>query len=278
MDAAATSIWQALSDPWSEAILRRALLEVALLGIAGGAIGCWVVLYGLSYSAESLAHALFPGLVAAALLGAPLLAGAAVGVLVAAGAINLAGRVQGLEQDTAVGVAVTSLFGLGALLALAPASPPGAQSLLFGDILGVSNTDLLLAAGLVLAMVPTLALMHGRLLAAGFDRSSAQALGISAARVELVLLLLVALAVVISVQGLGNLLVVAVVVGPAATARMLARRMTPMVAIACFVAIVCGVGGIYLSYYARTAAGASIAALIVAAFVLTTTATRVARR
>src|SRR5204862_7580474 len=122
-----------LTDPWADPVGRRALLEVALLGVAGGALGCWIVFYNLSYSAESLAHSLLPGLVVAALLGLPLLVGGAAGVLVAAAAVAVAGRTPEIGRDNAVAVVVTALFGLGVLLALSPETPPGLQGLLFGD-------------------------------------------------------------------------------------------------------------------------------------------------
>src|SRR5262245_53529173 len=100
--------------------MQRALLEVLLLAVVGGALGCWVVLANLSYGAESLAHGMLPGLVLASLAGVPLLLGGAVGVIVAALVIAAAGRVPGVGRDDATAVAVTSLLGLGALLALAP--------------------------------------------------------------------------------------------------------------------------------------------------------------
>src|SRR4051794_6116609 len=106
-------MWNALVDPWREPIMQRAVLEVVLLGVCGGLLGCWVVFYELSYSAESLAHALFPGLVAAALLGLPLLLGAGAGILGAALAVAVAARAPGVDSDTAVAVVVTGLFGLG---------------------------------------------------------------------------------------------------------------------------------------------------------------------
>src|SRR6266508_4005852 len=96
---------------------------------AGGTLGCWIVLYGLSYSAASLAHALFPGLVLAAIAGFPLLLGAGLGIVVAALAISLAGRTPEIGSDTAIAVVITTLFGAGALLALSRASPPGIQGL-----------------------------------------------------------------------------------------------------------------------------------------------------
>ena len=249
-------------------ILRRAFAEVALLGVTGGALGCWVVFAKLSYSAESLAHALLPGLVVAALLGLPLLLGGAAGLLVAAVGVALAGRAPEVGRDTAVAVVVTGLFGLGVLLALSPDTPPGLQGLLFGDVLGVSDTDLALAAGLAVVTLAALRLLHGRLLVVGFDRLSARGLGVRPLVADLALLALLALALLVAVQGLGNLLVVAVLVAPAAGARLLARRMAPMMAAAAAIAVLSGVGGLYLSYYAGTAAGASIAAVLVGTWAL----------
>src|SRR4051795_13143399 len=135
-----TDVWHWLADPWTGDIMRRAFAEVVLLGVAGGAIGCWVVLNELSYGAESLPHAMFPGLVIAALAGAPLLVGGSVGLIAAALAIALATRTPLIGRDSAIGVVVTAMFGLGVLLALSPATPQSVQSLLFGDILGLSRS------------------------------------------------------------------------------------------------------------------------------------------
>jgi ABC-type Mn2+/Zn2+ transport system permease subunit len=258
----------AITDPWADPIGRRALLEVVLLGVTGGALGCWIVFYELSYSAESLAHALLPGLVLAALTGLPLLVGGALGLIVAALAIAAAGQVPSIGRDTSVAVVVTALFGAGALLALSPSSPPGLQGLLFGDILGVSNADLALAAVLAVVVLAALRVMHGRLLAVGFDRLSAPALGVRPLAVDAALLVLLALALLVAVQGLGNLLVVAVLVAPASAARLVSRRMAPMMAVSAAVAVVAGAAGLYLSYYAGTAAGASIAGMLVAAYLV----------
>lgn len=259
----AGTLWHLLVEPWESGIDRRALAEVALLGLAGGALGCWVLFYDLSYGAESLAHALLPGLVLAALAGIPLLLGGAAGLLVAAGAVALAGRAPRIGRDTAVAVVVTPLLGLGALLALSRQTPAGLGELLFGDVLGVSDADLIAAGALCLCLLAALRVLHGRLLAVGFDRAGARALGVPAGRIDAALLALLAVALLIAVQGLGNLLVVAVLVGPAATARVLTRRMPAMMATAAGVAILAGVAGLYLSYYASTAAGASIAAVLV---------------
>jgi ABC-type Mn2+/Zn2+ transport system permease subunit len=262
------TVWHDLVAPWEQAIDRRAFLEVVLLGLTGGALGCWIIFYNLSYATESLAHALLPGLVAAALLGLPLILGGAVGLAVAALAIAAAARTPAIGRDTAIAVVVTALLGLGALLALAPATPAGLGELLFGDVLGVSDLDLILAGGLAVAVLGALTVLHGRLLLVGFDRLTAPALGVRPGVVDAALLLLVAAALLVAVQGLGNLLVIAVLVGPAACARSVTHRMAPMMAVAAAVAVLAGIGGIYLSYYARTAAGASIAAVVVGVYVV----------
>src|SRR3954451_12553466 len=122
-----SELWNWIADPWSGEIMRRALAEVVLIGIAGGAIGCWIVLNELSYGAESLPHAMFPGLVIAALLAAPLLIGGSAGLLAAALAIAAAARTPLIGRDSAIAVLVTGLFGLGVLLALAPTTPQSVQ-------------------------------------------------------------------------------------------------------------------------------------------------------
>jgi ABC-type Mn2+/Zn2+ transport system permease subunit len=255
-------------EPLQEPFMQRALAEIALIGIASGALGCWVVLYEFSYAAESLAHSIFPGLVIATLAGLPLLLGAAPAIVVAALAIAIVGRAPGVGRDAAVAVVVTTMFGLGALLALSPSSPPGIESLLFGDVLGPSDADLVSAAVLAALVPAALLLLHGRLLATGFDRASARALGLGPAAIDAALLVMLSAATIVAVQGLGSLLVVAALIGPAAAARRLTDRIVPMIATATSIAVLGGLAGLYLSYYAGTAGGASVALAIVAAYLL----------
>jgi ABC-type Mn2+/Zn2+ transport system permease subunit len=255
-------------EPLQEPFMQRALAEVVLLGAAGGALGCWVVLYGFSYAAESLAHSLFPGLVLAAIAGVPLLVGATPAVVLAALAIALAARITGIGREAAVAVVVTTMFGLGALLALSPRSPPGIETLLFGDVFGITGTDLSTAAAFALLAALALGALHARLLTAGFDRGAASALGLSPSRADAVLLILLAAGTVVAVQGLGNLLVVALFIGPAAAARQLSERMLPTILLAAALAVLAGFAGLYLSYYAGTAGGASVALAIVVVYLL----------
>jgi ABC-type Mn2+/Zn2+ transport system permease subunit len=258
----------ALIEPWQHGFMQRAALELTLIGILAGVLGCWIILYEVSYSAESLAHALFPGLVGAALLGLPLLLGAAAGLAGAGLAIALAATIPTVGRDTAVAIVITALFGLGVLLALAPASPPGIQGLLFGDPLAIDSGDLITAGLLCGLALAALAVLHRVLLATGFDRGSAGALGLHPVVIELALIALIAIAILVAVQALGNLLVVAVLVAPAATARLLVRRLPPMMAVAGSVAVAGSIGGLYLSYYAGLAAGASIALVLVCGYAL----------
>ena len=202
---------------------------------------------------------MFPGLVGASLLGLPLVAGGAAGAAAAASGIAGLGERRGIDRDTSVGVVITSVFGLGALLALdarlAAGHPGAAVRRRAGGLAARSAVTALIA----LPVLALLWVLHERLLAVGFDRSTARAIGIAPRPVELTVMLLVAAAVVVGVQALGSLLVVAVLVAPAACARLLTRRVGRMLWVSVAVAIACGVAGLYLSYYAGTAGGASIA-------------------
>ena len=257
-----------LTDPFGQEFIRRALLEVGLISLASGALGCWVVFYGVSYAAESLAHAIFPGLVLAALVGLPALVGGVPGVALAAVAIALVARVPGIDRDTGVAVVVTGFFGLGALLALSPASPPGIQNLLFGDILAPSDFDLILSAVLAVGVMTALGLLHWRLLAVAFDRTTARSLGASPTLADVAVLVVLAAAVLVAAQGLGTLLAVAALVGPAATARVFTHRIGAMMIASTVLGLAAGLAGLLLSFHLGLAAGAAIAACIVVAYLV----------
>ena len=255
-----------VAEPLREPFVVRALAELALLGLVSGTLGCWVVFAGIAYGAESLAHSMLPGLVAAALLGLPLVAGGAAGLLVGATLIALVGRVPRLDSDVGVAVVITGLFGLGVLLGLAPEVPAGLNGLLFGDLLAVGWEEVALTAGATLVIGIALWLLHPSFLAIFFDRAGAAALGRRPGGFEVALAVLLALATLVAVQALGNLLVVAMLVGPAATARLLTPRIVPMMATAVAVALAASVAGLYLSFHADVAGGAAVTAALCAAF------------
>jgi ABC-type Mn2+/Zn2+ transport system permease subunit len=255
-----------LLDPLRSGIDRRALAEVALLGVICGGLSFWVVGYRLAYPAESLAHGLLPGLVLASLAGAPLVLGALGGVAVAAALVAIAARDERIDSDTATAVVVTGMFGLGALLALAPETPARLGELLFGDPLGVTDSDLAAAAALVIVGGLALAALHRPLAAAAFDPVGALSLGVAPARVELALMLLLAVALAVAVAGLGSLLVLAVLVAPAVAVRRHASSPPAAMAAGAGLAAIAGMIGIYASHHVGSAAGASVAlALVLAA-------------
>ena len=246
----------------------RATLEVALAGGFCGALGFWVLSERLAYAGESLSHGLLPGLVLAALAGAPLLLGAAGGALVAAGLIALAARDARVGPDTGTAVAVTGLVGLGSLLALAPDAPPRLEELLFGDPLGATGGDIAAAASLLAGGGLVLAALQRPLAASVFDPAGAAALGLRPLSMRLALLALMATAIAIAVHGLGALLVLAVLVGPPIAVRRHARTPQAAMVAGALVAAAAGAGGIQLSALAGTAAGASVALVLCAAAAL----------
>jgi ABC-type Mn2+/Zn2+ transport system permease subunit len=248
-----------LLDPLRSGIERRALLDVVLVGALCGALSFWVVAYRLGYPAESLAHGLLPGLVGAALVGAPLLLGAGAGVAVAAALVALAARDERIGADTATAVVVTGTFGLGALLALTPDAPARLTELLFGDPLGVADGDLVAAGVLALAGGAALAVLHRPLCAVAFDSADAAALGIAPDRVRLALLGVLAAALTVAVQSLGSLLALAVMVAPAVAVRRHTEAPVHAMLAGSAIAALAGVAGILFSHHAGGAAGACVA-------------------
>jgi ABC-type Mn2+/Zn2+ transport system permease subunit len=226
-----------LTDPFGSPIVVRALAEVLILALACGPLGVWVLLYRDAYAAESISHGMLPGLVVAALIGAPLVLGALGGVLLAAAGIALVAADRRLSGDVGVAVCVSALLGLGAMLALSADAPPRLQELLFGDLLGVGAGDLLIAGALAGGVVLALAGGHRRLALVGFDRGSAGALGAAPARWEL---------------------------APAAAALSLTRRLLPALVLAVGFGALSGLGGLIASYHFEIAAGASVALCAVA--------------
>jgi ABC-type Mn2+/Zn2+ transport system permease subunit len=239
-------------------ILDRALLEAVLLGVACGPLSVWLLAYRDAYAAESLAHAMLPGLAIAAAAGAPLLLGGAGGIVAAALLIGLAARDERIGGDVAIAVTVTALFGLGALLALDSDTPLG--DLLFGDLLGVTDGDLVAAGALALGVPLALAAAHRPLTAVAFAPLPA----LRPARVRAMLLLVVGIGIVVAVRGLGNLLVLALLVAPGIAARPLAARLTTRLLLAATIGAGSGALGVLASDRLGTAAGASVALVLVA--------------
>lgn len=252
-----------IAEPWRDPAMVRALIELLLLSVTAGTLGCWIVLYRHAYATEALAHAMLPGVVGATLLGLPLLAGGAAGALAGAAAIGLARRSPLIDGPTAIAVATTTLLAAGALLATADPASAELVERLFGDLLGVGTAELVATGVLAIVTVVVLGLAHHRLLAAGFDRAAARSAGLRVARLELLVIGLTAVALLVALHGLGNLLVVAVLVGPALSASRLSTRIGPMMVLALVLTAGCSVAGLYLAHFAAIPAAAAVALIVV---------------
>lgn len=243
--------------------------ELILVGAGCGAVGIWIVQFGRAFLAESLTHALLPGLVVASLLGASLVAGALVGVLAAYVVALGVARAPRTSASAATSISVTLLVALGALAASTGARGSAVfENLLFGDPVAVSNADVAIGALLLLGMAVALWLLHERFGALAFDPAAATWLGISPGRVQAALLLVVVSAVAIAVNVSGSLPALALLTGPAVAGSALTRRIGRSVLWSALIGAGCGIGGLYLSYYADWPAGASVAIACSAAAVV----------
>lgn len=257
-----------LFEPLSHEFVRRGLLELVLLAAILGPLGVWVLLFRQAYAAESIAHAVLPGLVIATLAGFPLVLGATGGMLVGAVLIALVARDERLGTDTAVAIVITAFVGAGALLALSPDVPARLRELLFGNPLGIADGDLAVAAVAAVAGLAVLAVLHRPLALTAFDRTTASAMGARPAVAELAVLALLAMSVVAAVEAVGSLLVIALVVGPSAAALRVANRLPAAMATAAVLGIAAAVAGLWASYHLELAAGASVALANVLVFCL----------
>lgn len=254
-------------EPWQHTFMQHAFGAIILVGIISGVTGVFVTLRGLAFFGDALAHAVFPGIVIAHLVGGNVLVGALVAAVVVAlgiGAIGQSGRVS---NDTAIGILFAGGFALGvALLATERSYTRDLTAFLLGSILGVTRQDLLLTGGIGALVLATMFWFRRELTTIAFDRVFAQAKGINVWLFDQLFLVLLALAIVVSLQTVGNVLVLAMLVTPAATARLLSDRLRVMVALAALIGAACGVAGLYLSYYRSVPSGASVVLVTVGVF------------
>jgi manganese/iron transport system permease protein len=256
-----------LVEPWQHSFMQHAFAAIILVGVISGVTGVFVTLRGLAFFGDALAHAVFPGIVIAHLIGGNVLVGALVAAVVVAlgiGAIGQSGRVS---NDTAIGILFAGGFALGvALLATERSYTRDLTAFLLGSILGVTRQDLLLTGGIGAFVLATMFWFRRELTMIAFDRVFAQAKGINVWLFDQLFLVLLALAIVVSLQTVGNVLVLAMLVTPAATARLLSDRLRVMVALAALIGAACGVAGLYLSYYRSVPSGASVVLVTVGVF------------
>jgi manganese/iron transport system permease protein len=247
----------------------RALVASALVGVACAVIGSFVVLKGMSFIGDAVSHAAFPGIVIAYMLGLPIILGGAVASIVTALGIGALTRRSGLRSDSIIGVLFAGMFALGvALFSSIPNYVGDLFHFLFGDVLGISVSDLLALSLLVVILLVVVRILWKELLFATFDPLGAGAAGLPVRRLDDLLLILIAVTIVISLQAVGIVLVVAMITTPAATAQMLVQRFGQMISTAALIGVVSAVAGLYLSYAFDLASGAAIVLVETALFLL----------
>lgn len=248
-----------LLDPLAYGFMQRGLVAAVLIGIVCAVMGTFVVLKGLAFIGDAVSHAAFPGLVIAFMLGAPLYLGGAIAAVGTALAIGAVSRRSRLRFDTSVGVLFAGTFALGILLfSTIENYVADLLGYLLGNVLGIGIGDLVQVAVLGIVVLAIVMAIRKELLYATFDPLGAAASGLPVARLEYLLLALLGVTIVVSIQAVGIVMVVAMLVTPPATAQLLVVRFERLMVVAAVLATIAAVSGLYLSFYLNLASGASI--------------------
>ncbi len=248
-----------LLEPLQYDFIVRALLAAVVVGVVCSILGVYIVLRGMAFLGDAMAHTILPGVVAAFLLGWPLAVGALImGVLTALGIGALTERTS-LKEDTAIGVIFAGLFALG----VAMLSARGNYSIdlahfLFGNMLGVSSADLALTAALGSVVLLLIYLFYKEFLVLSFDPVLAETLRLPTKFLNYLLLMLIAVTIVVALQVVGVALMLAILVTPAAAASFLTHRLTTMMLVSAAIGVFSGVAGVYASYYLNIASGPAV--------------------
>lgn len=262
-------IFSALAEPWQHSFMIRALLATTMVGVVCSVLGAYVVLRGMAFFGDALAHSILPGVVLAFVLGWPLAIGALIVGILAAVAIGALSNRGILKEDTAIGVIFAGAFALGvAMLSAFGSYTVDLAHFLFGNPLGVSSSDLLrtfILGGLVILVV---FLFYKELMIISFDPLLATTLRLPVGFFRYLLLILLAVTIVVSIQIVGIALVVAMLVTPPAAALFLTQRLWRMMVVAGIIAAISGLIGLYISYFWAIAAGPAIVLVATAIFII----------
>jgi ABC-type Mn2+/Zn2+ transport system permease subunit len=258
-----TGIMNFIIQPLNYPFMQRGMLAAVLVGGVCAVVGAYVVLRGMAFFGDALAHAILPGVAVGYLVGGgarePLFWWALATAVVSSMGIGTLIRAAKIREDTAIGIVFAGMFALGiALISTVRNYTADLAHFLFGDVLAVSNTDLLLIGVFGGAIVLLVVFFYKEFLLISFDPLLAATLRLPARALDYLLYVLIALAVVVSLQTVGVALMVAMLVTPAATAYQLTRRLPLMMLLGAILASLAGVIGLYLSYYLSVASGAAI--------------------
>ena len=256
-----------LLDPFDPEFMQRALLAGMLAVVASSVVGTWVVLRGLSFLGDALAHGVIPGMALAVLWGFNVTVGALLTAALMVGGISLVNRRARLGEDTGVGLLFVGMLALGVIIISKSRSfTTDVQGLLFGDVLGVTWADVRFQAAAAAIVVVASVAGYRAFLALSFNEAKSGSLGLRPGLTHLALLGLIALAIVSSFQAVGTLLVFGLLVGPPATAALLVRRVWLCMVVGVALGWVAVAVGLVLSFRHGTAAGATMAGVSVAMF------------
>jgi len=255
-----------LTDPFSLEFVQRALLGGVLVAVLCAVAGTWVIVRGMAFLGEALAHGMLPGVALATVLGVPVLIGAAASAVVMSLGIGAVQRRAKLSYDTSIGLLFVGMLALGVIvISHAGSFATDATAILFGDILAITSADLVVLAIAVVVGIAAATLTHRSLVALAIDERVARVLGLGPRLAQTVLVGLVTLAVVASYQAVGSLLVVGLLVAPAVAARQWTERIPSTMVLAAGIGAAAVAVGLLVSWHAATAAGATIAATAIAA-------------
>jgi len=258
-----------LIEPFQYSFMLRGLWASLIVGVVCPILGAYVVLRGMAFFGDALAHIILPGVVIAFLLGLPYAVGALIFGVLAALLIGFISRRTDIKNDTAIGVVFAGAFALGiALISLQRSYAVDLTHILFGDLLGVSNSDLMLMGILGFLVLVTVFAFYKEFLVLSFDPILAKTLRLPVNFLQNLLLVLLAVVIVISLQAVGVALVLAMLVTPASSAYLLTRRLPNMMLLGALIGALSSVLGLYLSFYINVASGASIVLVATAIFAI----------
>jgi manganese/iron transport system permease protein len=248
-----------LLDPLSYEFMQRGLLASVMVGVLCAVMGTYVVLRGMAFLGDAMAHAILPGLAIAYVFHGDLLVGAGLAAVVVALSIGLFTRQGTVKEDTAIGILFAAALSLGvALISSIQTYAVDLSHILFGDVLGVSTSDLWLIGVLSLLILACVALFYKQFMVISFDPVLAATLRLPAELLRNLMLVLLALTVVVSLQTVGVSLAAAMLVTPAATAYLLTRRLWPMMLVSASIGALSSIIGLYVSYYLNIVSGSAI--------------------
>jgi manganese/iron transport system permease protein len=255
--------------PLTYPFIQRALIASVLVGGLCAIIGTYVVLRGMAFLGDALAHAILPGVALAFLLGGDLFIGALIMSIVAAIGIGYLTRSGRVREDTAIGIIFSGALALGiVLISSARSYQTDLTHILFGNVLGVTDRDLLLTIGFGIVVLVIILLLYKEFLVFTFDPIFAATLKLPVGALRYLLMILLAVTVVVSLQTVGVGLVAALLVTPAAAASLLTRRLSTMMIVSAAIGTFSSLAGLFVSYYLNVSTGASIVLICTAIFIL----------